>query len=689
MGKKEQQPLVIDLSQVDNDDKDSTHTHAQIPSPQKQTRRPSPLAKRPHLASPTKLPASLKLAPVEAVEDDDSEDQRVVYRDSPRHEDCSGQQHSRHSTAVSASGTDLDQIRQRLISAVQRPHAPSGAIGVITGTPARRHTTSSADPLSLRPDASKVAWAGTPRDGGAAPPAGRSAGSATPSRKSTSKTPSEQLRSGSAVKRKFAPCGGQLAASPGSVRPRAAAARTASGLHRGSSDEKAAGLSTRKRQASRKRRALLDILEQVEVVVQSHKEDSAEEGGVHPSLSTSFERASQEIERASQDLASARRHASQQHSDTLLDDIVDIPRQSQPLGAAPGPVRCQALSTMAADAPLSSSAEGRRLAAQGSSQGGRNAGAGHSSRDVHAASSVGQENRAGLVGDGGVQQRDSAGVADMVALPAAEGSRPDQVQAGVSRGVDLWAADDGEDDWDADLAQLISSAAALRPAADGPAQPPQPQPAAGPSGRGAPAPAGPAAYACARPHPSAAPQVQAAAVGIAREPLVRYTVLEVHESRLEKVLRALDERTSRELAVHLRDGWMGTPVQPGDTVHVLAHVDVAQGQAHAVCDHAAGLLVVQPDVLLSGTRVAGSFKCARQAVLEERFGGDSGAKAVEGTLLHELFQIALVEEAASQEGLAAAAAAIVQRNGEKLLEVGLDEAKARLLCHCLVARTAH
>lgn len=55
----------------------------------------------------------------------------------------------------------------------------------------------------------------------------------------------------------------------------------------------------------------------------------------------------------------------------------------------------------------------------------------------------------------------------------------------------------------------------------------------------------------------------------------------------------------------------------------------------------AGLLVLQPDVLLSGTRVAGSYKCARQAVLEERFGGDSGAKAVEGTLLHDLFQVCL------------------------------------------------
>jgi hypothetical protein len=52
----------------------------------------------------------------------------------------------------------------------------------------------------------------------------------------------------------------------------------------------------------------------------------------------------------------------------------------------------------------------------------------------------------------------------------------------------------------------------------------------------------------------------------------------------------------------------------------------------------AGLLVLRPDVLLSGTRVSGSFKCGRQALLEERFGGTSGRKAMEGTLLHALFE---------------------------------------------------
>ena len=55
--------------------------------------------------------------------------------------------------------------------------------------------------------------------------------------------------------------------------------------------------------------------------------------------------------------------------------------------------------------------------------------------------------------------------------------------------------------------------------------------------------------------------------------------------------------------------------------------------------HIAGMVILHPDLLLSGTRVSGSFKCKRQAVLEERFGGNSSDKAVEGTLLHELFQV--------------------------------------------------
>ena len=52
-----------------------------------------------------------------------------------------------------------------------------------------------------------------------------------------------------------------------------------------------------------------------------------------------------------------------------------------------------------------------------------------------------------------------------------------------------------------------------------------------------------------------------------------------------------------------------------------------------------GLVVLHPDVLLSGTLVSGSYKCPRASVIQERFGGSSGVAAVQGTLLHELFQV--------------------------------------------------
>lgn len=51
------------------------------------------------------------------------------------------------------------------------------------------------------------------------------------------------------------------------------------------------------------------------------------------------------------------------------------------------------------------------------------------------------------------------------------------------------------------------------------------------------------------------------------------------------------------------------------------------------------MVILHPDLLLSGTRVSSSYKCKRSAVLEERFGGSSSDKAVEGTILHEVFQV--------------------------------------------------
>ena len=72
-------------------------------------------------------------------------------------------------------------------------------------------------------------------------------------------------------------------------------------------------------------------------------------------------------------------------------------------------------------------------------------------------------------------------------------------------------------------------------------------------------------------------------------PPVRYTVLEVHDSAEERVLRLLDEASGAELAAHLRDSWQGTPARVGDAVHVLARIDdLGDGGRHALCDHSQG-----------------------------------------------------------------------------------------------------
>ncbi|KAL0030927.1 hypothetical protein WJX79_001622 [Trebouxia sp. C0005] len=158
---------------------------------------------------------------------------------------------------------------------------------------------------------------------------------------------------------------------------------------------------------------------------------------------------------------------------------------------------------------------------------------------------------------------------------------------------------------------------------------------------------------------------------------VHYQVKSVQEVDHEKILHLEGTYKCEQVVVHLRDCWFDTPVEPGHSVNLLAEkVLEDDGVLHAVCNFQAGMVILHPDLLLSGTRVSGSFKCKRQAVLEERFGGSSSDKAVEGTLLHELFQVALTKRITSRARLEDVARAVIAAATDKLLEVGLDEHKA-------------
>jgi len=194
--------------------------------------------------------------------------------------------------------------------------------------------------------------------------------------------------------------------------------------------------------------------------------------------------------------------------------------------------------------------------------------------------------------------------------------------------------------------------------------------------------------------------------------------------------RLLSEDGSSGLYLRLRGPWADADLAPGDSVALSSLLADGSGGDGVSTSHAAGataaptvgvptrpvprngggpggepaftlgpgtgVLVTHPDLLLSGTRVAGALRCVRQAALEEKFGGEPGRAAAVGTLTHEVFAAALtgVEGEGGGGGavvapppppagspafaalLEATADEAARRAPDRLIEVGLDEGTA-------------
>ncbi|CAK9231222.1 unnamed protein product [Sphagnum troendelagicum] len=141
-----------------------------------------------------------------------------------------------------------------------------------------------------------------------------------------------------------------------------------------------------------------------------------------------------------------------------------------------------------------------------------------------------------------------------------------------------------------------------------------------------------------------------------------------------KILRLLNEQSGAERMLIMQDEWLHTSVRPGDTVNVIGEFG---SDGTCVLDHNQNLLVVHPDLLISGSRVGGSFGCARRAVLDERIkSSDVSMPALLGTMLHQLFQVGLRAESPNREFLQHEAKAIVQCNIDGLYSIGGNEREA-------------
>ncbi|BFG21385.1 hypothetical protein CerSpe_076590 [Prunus speciosa] len=156
-----------------------------------------------------------------------------------------------------------------------------------------------------------------------------------------------------------------------------------------------------------------------------------------------------------------------------------------------------------------------------------------------------------------------------------------------------------------------------------------------------------------------------------------FLVLEVSDCGLadssdaHKVLRLLDEQCGEEHAVYLQDEWFYSVIAPGDAVNVIGEFD-DKGQCHV--DHQNNFIIVHPDVLVAGTRVAASFSCPRRTVLDERLkGNEHSSAALSGTILHQVFQAALVEETPTINFLEEHTRFVLQKNIENLYACGVNE----------------
>ncbi|KAL5315528.1 hypothetical protein ACEPPN_016396 [Leptodophora sp. 'Broadleaf-Isolate-01'] len=118
----------------------------------------------------------------------------------------------------------------------------------------------------------------------------------------------------------------------------------------------------------------------------------------------------------------------------------------------------------------------------------------------------------------------------------------------------------------------------------------------------------------------------------------------------EKILILQAEGSKALKAVHLRGIWIETPVTVQAFVHVIGLFDSC---GKCVVDDNVNLLILHPDHLISSTVVADSFGCTRRAVLQDRVKAtsDSSAPLVYGTILHEIFQAAMLENRWDSEWL--------------------------------------
>ncbi|KAK6968690.1 DNA replication ATP-dependent helicase/nuclease DNA2 [Biomphalaria glabrata] len=157
----------------------------------------------------------------------------------------------------------------------------------------------------------------------------------------------------------------------------------------------------------------------------------------------------------------------------------------------------------------------------------------------------------------------------------------------------------------------------------------------------------------------------------------RFTVTDVsYDSKNdEKVLSLSSDKTNQQCSCVLRGFWVDTIVAKNDVVNIIGEFE----NGKCVLTDCNGLLIVNPDLLLSGTLVVSSLFCARKSVLKEKFQGieKGNIQMLYGSIIHSLFQQTVKENIRDEKKIIAKAHSLL--NSSKFLHEmygqGVEEAK--------------
>ncbi|KAJ8126536.1 hypothetical protein O1611_g7102 [Lasiodiplodia mahajangana] len=168
----------------------------------------------------------------------------------------------------------------------------------------------------------------------------------------------------------------------------------------------------------------------------------------------------------------------------------------------------------------------------------------------------------------------------------------------------------------------------------------------------------------------------------------RYLITQVLQSQYiddhgrespEKVLLVEVDRTKIVKTVHLRGDWVETSASPKSYVHIIGDF---QPSGQCIIDNSNNILILHPDQLISATVVADSFTCMRRSVLQDRVKAtsDKTPPLVYGTLLHEIFQEALMANNWTPEFLDDVIRRITDKHVEDLytIKVAVEDARSHL-----------